>query len=179
MELKNLNKSIREIFESNYIVPLYQRNYAWTDDEIHQLLRDIYENYLKDPNGFYFIGTLVVLKRKNGDFEVIDGQQRLTTLSLIAKKLDPSLQTSKLQYDSRPEVENFLSTYYQRGEVETTTTNHLVSHFNEAIEYIETVDLNQDSLKPLHFIDFLEDDKISDFKHYFFNQVQLVKVEIP
>lgn len=179
MEVKELNKSIREIFQSNYVVPLYQRNFAWTDDEIHQLIRDIYENFIKDPKGFYFIGTLVVLKRKNGDFEVIDGQQRLTTLSLIAKKLDPDLHTSKLQYDSRPEVESFLSAYYQRGEVATTTTNHLVSHFNEAIEYIETVDLDTEAFKTLHFIDYLKDDSISEFKDYFFKQVQLVKVEIP
>lgn len=179
MEVKDLNKSIRGIFQSNYIVPLYQRNFAWTDDEIHQLMRDIYESYIKSPKSFYFIGTLVVLKRKNGDFEVIDGQQRLTTLSLIAKKLDPQLHTSQLQYDSRPEVESFLSTYYQRGEVATTTTNHLVSHFNEAIEYIEMVDLDSDPTKTLHFIDFMKDDSISNFKDYFFNQVQLVKVEIP
>ena len=179
MEVKELNKSIREIFQSNYVVPLYQRNYAWTDNEIHQLIRDIYGNYKKDPKGFYFIGTLVVLKRKNGDFEVIDGQQRLTTLSLIAKKLDVALHTSKLQYDSRPEVESFLSTYYQRGEVATTTSNHLVSHFNEAIEAIETVDLEIEPLKSLYFIDFLKDKSIHKFKDYFFNQVQLVKVEIP
>jgi len=178
VEVKELNKSIREIFQSNYVVPLYQRNYAWTDNEIHQLIRDIYGNYKKDPKGFYFIGTLVVLKRKNGDFEVIDGQQRLTTLSLIAKKLDVALHTSKLQYDSRPEVESFLSTYYQRGEVATTTSNHLVSHFNEAIEAIETVDLEIEPLKSLYFIDFLKDKSIHKFKDYFFNQVQLVKVEI-
>ena len=179
MEVKELNKSIQEIFQSNYVVPLYQRNYAWTDNEIHQLIRDIYDAFHKDANGFYFIGTLVVLKRKNGDFEVIDGQQRLTTLSLIAKKIDPSLKTSKLQYDSRSEVESFMSTYYQRGEVTTTTTNHLVSHFNEALEYIETVDLEIDSLVPLRLIDFLQKDSNSAFKDYFFNQVQLVKVEIP
>lgn len=180
MEVKDLNKNIREIFQSNYVVPLYQRNYAWTDEEIQQLLRDIYENYKKDEKSFYFIGTLVVLKRKNGDFEVIDGQQRLTTLSLIAKKLDTSLHTSKLQYDSRPEVESFLSTYYQRGQVATTTTNHLVSHFNEAIEYIETVDLKvKEANETLRFIDFLEMESIKGFKDYFFNQVQLVKVEIP
>ncbi len=179
MELKGLNKSISVIFQSNYIVPLYQRNYAWTDEEIHQLIRDIYENYQNDPKGFYFIGTLVVLKRKNGDFEVIDGQQRLTTLSLIAKKLDTTLHTSKLQYDSRPEVESFLNTYYQRGEVEMTTTNHLVSHFNEAIEHIETVDLKSEQSETLHFIDFLKDESIDKFRDYFFNQVQLVKVEIP
>ncbi|HIP48996.1 MAG TPA: DUF262 domain-containing protein [Lutibacter sp.] len=179
MEVKNLNKSIREIFQSNYVVPLYQRNYAWANVEIHQLIRDIYENYKKDPKGHYFIGTLVVLKRKNGDFEVIDGQQRLTTLSLIAKKLDVNLHTAKLQYDSRPEVESFLSTYYQRGEVTTTTTNHLTAHFNEAIEHIETVDLEVVTNKSLPFIDFLKDEAIAGFKEYFFNQVQLVKVEIP
>ena len=179
MEVKELNKSIREIFQPNYVVPLYQRNYAWTDVEIQQLIRDVYENYINDPTSFYFIGTLVVLKRKNGDFEVIDGQQRLTTLSLIAKKLDNSLSVSRLQFDSRPEVESFMSTYYQMGEVEITTTNHLISHFNEAIVHIENCNLEKDPSSTLQFIDLLKDDKVNAFKDYFFNQVILVKVEIP
>ena len=56
METKNLNKSLKEIFQCKYIIPLYQRNYAWGADEINLLLQDIYENY-KKSNGSqkYFI----------------------------------------------------------------------------------------------------------------------------
>jgi uncharacterized protein with ParB-like and HNH nuclease domain len=90
METNKLGKSIQEIFNGQYkyIVPLYQRNFAWRRNEIEQLLQDVYEAYSKSRGeGYYFIGSLVVLKRVNGDYEVIDGQQRLTTLSLITKIL--------------------------------------------------------------------------------------------
>lgn len=88
METINLDKNLIEILNNKYIVPLYQRNFAWSEDEISRLLQDIYENFEKDPNSKYYIGSLIVLKRKNGDFEVIDGQQRLTAVTLISKALD-------------------------------------------------------------------------------------------
>jgi uncharacterized protein with ParB-like and HNH nuclease domain len=88
MERNNLDKNLTEILKCKYIVPLYQRNFAWTEKEICQLLQDIYESYSKDPTSIYFIGSLVVLKRRNGDYEIIDGQQRLTAITLIAKILN-------------------------------------------------------------------------------------------
>lgn len=101
-----LNKSISEIWEDEYVISLYQRNYAWQEDQIQQLLQDIYDSYHKDPNSHYFIGSLVVLQRPDNVYEVIDGQQRLTTLHLICKSLG-LLNTPHLSYDSRPEVEEF------------------------------------------------------------------------
>ena len=118
METIKLEKSIKEIFENGkYIVPLYQRNYAWRKNEIEQLLQDVYESFKKNRNGNYFIGSLVVLKRQNGDYEVIDGQQRLTTLSLITRMLEIS-KVSCLFYDSRPEVEAFFREYYTHTTLE-------------------------------------------------------------
>ncbi len=66
----------------NYIIPLYQRNFAWEDREVEQLLRDILEN----NNSNYYIGTLVVSEgTRSGKtyYEVIDGQQRLTAVNII------------------------------------------------------------------------------------------------
>ena len=79
--MENLVKSIKEIFDTSnkYIIPLYQRNYAWGKEQIEALIQDIYEAY-KNQSSNYYIGSLVVLRRHNGDYEVIDGQQRLTTL---------------------------------------------------------------------------------------------------
>ncbi|WP_290567996.1 DUF262 domain-containing protein [Leeuwenhoekiella sp. UBA6783] len=179
MENVNLEKTINQIFEEKYIVPLYQRNYAWGLEEIQQLLQDIYESFKKNSTGNYFIGSLIVLKRRNGDFEVIDGQQRLTTLSLIAKKLDSqNLKNQKLFFDSRPEVENFLSHYYQSDTISDSTNNHLISHFKAAVEFIDATNLDSKSDVPRLLKEMSADD-FTNFKEYFFNNVILVRVEIP
>ena len=107
----SLNKTIAQIWEDKYVVPLYQRNFAWTEEQIGQLLQDIYDNAPKSKNdqcGNYYLGSLVVLERKDGVWEVIDGQQRLTCLHLICKYLD-ILKKPCLRYDSRPEVERFFT----------------------------------------------------------------------
>lgn len=77
--------SIGELFKepnTAYMIPMYQRNYAWREAEIEQLIEDI-ESYVNGDQKKYYIGTLVVYQRDDGIFEVIDGQQRLTTLTLI------------------------------------------------------------------------------------------------
>ena len=67
--------SVENIFKDKYIIPLYQRNFAWGEEQISRLLQDIYESMRSGDKHFY-IGSLVVLQRGNGEFEVIDGQQR-------------------------------------------------------------------------------------------------------
>jgi hypothetical protein len=63
-------------------VPLYQRGYAWTKKEVEDLLGDIQDNVQgKSPD--YFLGTVVIIKRQQGRHDIIDGQQRLVTVSLI------------------------------------------------------------------------------------------------
>lgn len=82
--------SIRALLEDSarYLVPMYQRNYAWGEGEITQLLQDVLDyqgrRNSEDEHQTYYIGTLVVFSRGDGSFEVIDGQQRFTTLSLLA-----------------------------------------------------------------------------------------------
>lgn len=178
MQLKNLNKSVSEVLRNNYVIPLYQRNYAWSVEEIQQLIQDIYKQFKESASSFYFIGSLVVLKRKNGDYEVIDGQQRLTTLSLIAKQLNLDLKTPCLQYDSRPEVEGFLSHYFQNGDITDTTSNHLTAHFVEAVNHINTANLGADETSKLT-LNRLDEKERDRFIKYFFDQVQIVQVEIP
>ena len=66
--------------EAHYVIPRYQRAYAWEDKEIVQPIDDI-----NDSVGDYYIGSLVVAKVKGREerYEVVDGQQRLTTLYLL------------------------------------------------------------------------------------------------
>lgn len=176
METVNLEKNIKEIFESGkYVVPLYQRNYAWRKNEIEQLLQDIYEAFKKNPTGNYFIGSLVVLKRQNGDYEVIDGQQRLTTLSLITKIFGIS-KNPCLFYDSRPEVEEFFKEFYKADSNIQCLDYPQISHLKNAIEFIEDANLDANNTTPVTIHKLTDKAAFIDF---FANNVILIRVEIP
>lgn len=85
--------SVSELFDHTYRVPMYQRAYAWTSTEIHTLLVDIRDARIYGSGADtahatrdYYIGSLVVDAVSNDDgivYEVVDGQQRLTTLYII------------------------------------------------------------------------------------------------
>ena len=84
------NKTIQQIFRDTdafYNMPIYQRPYSWDKERVEQLWYDIVEafrNNQNDPNldSNYFLGSVVVVKKENG-YEVVDGQQRLTTLTIL------------------------------------------------------------------------------------------------
>lgn len=73
------------------VVPVYQRNFAWTKSEIAQLISDIFNFYEKsksnETKGDYYLGTLILSKKDGDKFEIIDGQQRLIALYLICLEL--------------------------------------------------------------------------------------------
>ena len=127
--------TVSDLFDNenkcNYIIPIYQRNYAWGDDEISSLLQDIKnaceKNKEQDKN--YYIGSLVVYRRDNGDFEVIDGQQRLTTLTLIMHHLG-KLSFRNVSFEHRDESEQALS---------NLNSETLPSNFSQALKTIKKV----------------------------------------
>lgn len=172
-DTENLGKSIAEIFDRQYkyVIPLYQRNFSWRQPQIEQLLQDIYSAF-KNGQNHYYIGSLVVLKRSNGDFEVVDGQQRLTVLSLITKIMKIN-DEPRLFYDSRPEFEEFLADFYKSKDGNSDIDYPQTAHLRNAIGYIKEIDLDAE----------LTATKIgdagTDFANYFKNNVILVRVEIP
>ena len=96
--------SINDIYFSNrgasilYKIPIYQRNYAWEREEIYALIKDVHDSLDKSV---YYIGTLVTYKRDENIFEVIDGQQRLTTIYIILKALGIETIPNTLTYSAR------------------------------------------------------------------------------
>lgn len=99
-------KGVLEI-KGHFFVPDYQRGYRWGENEVRQLLDDIYENGEEK----YYLQPIVVKKRDN-DYELIDGQQRLTTLYLILtflKKILPiASRDYELTYETRRETHDLL-----------------------------------------------------------------------
>ena len=84
----------------SYVVPIYQRNYAWGQLQIEQLIEDI-DSSIYDYNKNYFLGNLIVNQTDHIVYEVIDGQQRLTTLFLLENYLGMNLAKDALRFEAR------------------------------------------------------------------------------
>lgn len=84
-EIKAEVKNLRKIFTYEdyfYQIPDYQRPYSWNKEHVSELLSDLVDAFQKDRQEEYFCGSLVLVK--NGDrYDVIDGQQRLTTFTIL------------------------------------------------------------------------------------------------
>ncbi|MGN8646660.1 DUF262 domain-containing protein [Gracilibacillus sp. HCP3S3_G5_1] len=97
--------SVSKIFNNVYYeVPIYQRNYAWGEVQIEQLMEDI----ISSEND-YFVGNLIVNQKDSNVYEVIDGQQRLTTLYLLERYLGIVFSNDALRFEAREKSNRTLS----------------------------------------------------------------------
>ena len=113
IELKEINRLIKERF----YIPTYQRGYRWDTEQVRDLLNDLYEfkNTANVHNGeFYCLQPIVVKKRPDGQYDVIDGQQRLTTILIIQKYLNKP--TFHIEYATRPGSSEFLDTIKENAD---------------------------------------------------------------
>ncbi len=96
---------IQDILTENkkYLIPAYQRPYSWSPDNAEQLIDDIYQSYLSDESE-YFIGSMICINKGNNTFEVVDGQQRLTTLSLIISELKTLIDLQGVKDDLQKRI---------------------------------------------------------------------------
>lgn len=141
--IENHKYSIEEAFrECFYIVPDYQREYVWTDKEVHQLLEDINEQIDAGSTREYFIGTVLVSPTdQKGHYNVIDGQQRLTTFFLLLCALKHVFQGEP----QRQTVSGLVSTSYTDSDGETRTSLKLEPRYENAGEVItKLVELDAD-----------------------------------
>lgn len=113
-------KIINELNQYSFYIPSYQRGYKWTPKEVVDLLNDIDEFKPRliddtDEKSWYCLQPIVVKKREAQSYEVIDGQQRLTTIYLILNYLNQDFVESKrdklfdLDYETRGNTKQFLS----------------------------------------------------------------------
>jgi len=94
LDLHAYTRTINDLLSINkkYVVPRFQREYSWTQDEISEMWKDTISNIsFKDDsiiNEEYFIGSLVLVgEDKSTEFQIVDGQQRLTTITIILSAL--------------------------------------------------------------------------------------------
>ncbi len=156
-------QSIDEIYNGNqvtYEVPIYQRNYAWEDDEISALIQDVYDAFLQGKNT-YFIGTLVSYHKGDQVYEVIDGQQRLTTINLVLSALDIN-RKNKLTYRARKKSNETIKNIplFENEEKD----NGIISGYGFAKNAIKKIIPAED---------------LESYKKYFQNNVHIIHYNVP
>ena len=117
--------NIDNLFKGKYIIPIYQRPYSWGENEVKQLLKDIYSSYqlfiasqsgdtsVKNEEMLLFTGTLFIKTNRNvkneyTEYDIVDGQQRTTTLTLVLMILLNILTKIDSDDDSVKEIKNYL-----------------------------------------------------------------------
>lgn len=177
--LKPATLNIREFLsEGKYVIPIYQRNYDWGEREALQLLEDIsdYAQKNKEQNKKqpYYIGSAVVfLRTAHGEtyFETIDGQQRLTTLTILACLLKHQeeagwFEKPNLSYDHRKEADEALM----------MLVNGQLSEHPSAQNIVSVYRLLEKHLQPMLTAKGLD---LETFADYLFEKVIILRIPVP
>ena len=149
----------RLLNEDTYAIPLYQRNFAWTYDEIEQLLNDVADAFQENrDNYYYYIGTLVVNK-ENDLFKIIDGQQRTTALNLIALALKHEfgfdrLKAVNLTFPARKKSNENIQKLFTKQKISEDDENELTRGYGHAKDALKKV-LGERQLEIQSFVEYL------------------------
>ena len=164
------------ISSDNYVIPIYQRDYAWRNNEITQLVQDVADCATSEcKDSPYYIGTLVAYKRNvegNVKYEIIDGQQRFTTMIILISVLRNELKQDvkinlNLRFDCRDKSSNAL--------------DYIISGQNDGSDNLNQMIIQgyKDAHKAI--IDILNNAKLSaeEFKSYLLKKVTILRVLVP
>ena len=152
----------RLLNEDTYAIPLYQRNFAWTYDEIEQLLNDVADAFQENRDNYY-IGTLVVNK-ENDLFKIIDGQQRTTALNLIALALKHEfgfdrLKSVNLTFPARKKSNENIQKLFTKQKISEDDENELTRGYRHAYDALKKM-LEERQFESESFFNYLFDNVI-------------------
>lgn len=177
--------SIREVFSSgDYIIPVYQRNYAWGEPEVTQLIQDIYDYAVAEKRTTnYYIGTLVVYERyEEGNkllYETIDGQQRLTTLTILVSALNRMYKGI-----IKNEMEHKLNLFFDSRK-KSTQALEIITRDSKNLQEDPSKEYNPEIIQAYKDIEKVLSKKlrqpadIVDFYEYLADKVHVMRVSVP
>lgn len=171
--------TLQEIVEKEYVfdIPIYQRLYVWKGEQVKILLDDLYNAYKEDKDIFYLGGVLVVEneeKKNFTEFDLIDGQQRFTTLwmmSIVFKnklsaftslKLDKASH-HRVNFSIRMDIKDFFESYMVDKEAIKGSTPNIINAFGVMESFMRT----------------LPEEKLTEFSTFLFEKVQLLFTSVP
>ncbi len=186
-QIKKLN--IKELLSGDeciYQIPMYQRNFDWGEKEIVQLIQDIVDTSKSKSKPNYYLGTLVVYRQnKENDrtvYEIIDGQQRLTTLVLLASYLKNSLLIEKttelselkqiVDFENRASSKNTLDKIFDGKVNDLSKMSNNSNQINSAI-------LEGYHLIKRNFPQSVAESNVQKFNTFLLEKVIVMRVEAP
>ncbi len=201
-ELKGAQYRLAKIFSSDfeYHIPSYQRPYAWTTDETSDLFSDLCDFYKIQEDEQYFLGSIVLIKDEGNPYaEVIDGQQRLTTLTILLATLAYSLADEKLKNEISEHIvepgKDLLGLEQKSRLTLRKRDQDFFKKYVQDLKFDELLSFDKARLKnesqkhlqanSKHLLDCIEDsfegdiDKIKDFVKFLLNRCVLVVVSTP
>lgn len=167
-------KTIGELLENKFFIPSYQRGYRWTERQVEDLLNDVWDFITKTgkkDNEWYCLQPVVV-KKINNHFEVLDGQQRLTTIFLILKHLERFIESERksfeIEYETR-NTENSNSKHFlqsidlksEKESLENIDYFHIFQAYQKIKEWFQTkANQGYNSISSKFITPFLESTKV-------------------
>ncbi|GAA7178139.1 DUF262 domain-containing protein [Helicobacter pylori] len=193
----NLSHILATNFGSYYQIPTYQRPYQWTEENCEKLLDDLFFNYEDDRKNDYFCGSLVLIaidtdSETNAEtYDVVDGQQRLSTFILLAKVL-ATLYNEHLNETSRIFLENSLGDTdgkkRKRLDFDPIESN-AKKDFQDALKFFDDLDASNDKNDKNNYLknaiclkDYLEKKRLKDinaFIRWLYLKVIFIKTTCP
>lgn len=160
--------------EGNFFVPKYQRGYRWTESQVKTLLNDLWDNCSQEAQNEYCLQPVVVRKRGVNDYELIDGQQRLTTililLNYIKKEYIPRTEIKfTLEYETRGATASFLNNINETDAHENIDFYHIFMA-NKCIEQWNHDTFNGD--------ENAIGDAMFSLRGYLFNKTKVIWYEV-
>lgn len=198
MEIKANKKSVCELKDFYFSVPNYQREYVWkADDQVEQFLVDIDNEYEEDSKEqqSYFIGSIIIVKNNEGKYDVIDGQQRLTTIMLTLCAMRDLLEEQNLDKKQKQYLKTIQELLYDfdtrtdqeeiRLELQYDESKGFLSHLILQTEYEDektaSIQKMLDAHRTIkaHLNKYLEKgcDVLVSYIRYFINHIDLVIIE--
>ncbi len=179
---------VENLLKKDFFIPSYQRGYRWKERQVTDLLDDILEFQKKDKEKgeFYCLQPIVVTKKENDGWEVIDGQQRLTTLYILLSYLEEarkimfsSSEKFSISYETREKEEysskKFLEEILHTDNVNTKNIDffHISNAFLTIKKWFEDKSINKaDFLNALLKVDIREENDIANNVRFIWYEVQ-------
>lgn len=177
--------NLESLSELDFRIPTYQRPFVWGDEQLKKLLDDFYLSFQNNPDTVYYVSTFLT-KEEAGVAELIDGQQRFTTLwliSLVISKITPNSDIInflkkkdklRLGFEIRTEVGDFLEslleddTYRKIQDSENIIKQPYLKNIAKALVFIDG-----------YIKQKVPQNKLDQFGDYIYRKVELVKNTTP
>ena len=201
--LKDVSEDSKDVSEYSFSIPTYQRPYVWGDEQLKKIIDDFYKSYLQDPEKPYYISTLItkdstLITKDNGEngkqAELIDGQQRFTTLWLIALVISRQTKDSdikkflkkdnklRLSFEIRSEVYDYLNYLLEEDQqakdkvVKDVESYPYLENITKAVKSIDG--FLRDALTAGNDNDSFEDE-LENFGNFIYSKVFFIKNTTP